>query len=380
MAALCMGTSCRDNSADEPTPPPVPQTSTVLVYMVADNNLSSFAVDDLNEMSIGMASLSDETPGRLIVYYAPPAQRPELREIMRDGTVQTLVTYTDGLSSVDEERMRSVISDVKKLAPASGYGLVLWSHGTGWLHDRGTIETSPAVAPQSFGWERPTGKKMSIESLARAIGDFKCDFIYFDCCHMATVEVAYELRHITPLIVASATELGVEGMPYDKNVSVMFERPLQLSQALTNTFHYYSDQYLNDSGPGCSISLIHTAPLDQLALLTRNIYSTFGPSSPEYKPVEYFRSIIMDTGIFDMRHHIEHLCTDTQLLAQWLATFNAVVEEHRATPYVYTLPADDFHGLGCQVLKSESEADTYNYRATSWWNDVAKYAFTTDNQ
>ena len=103
--------------------------------------------------------------------------------------------------------MRRVVSDARELAPADGLGLVLWSHGTGWISDTGSInepsEASGMMSPLSFGMDgRLT---MKISSLRCALEGNSFDFIYFDCCHMATVEVAYELRHLTPRIVASPT-------------------------------------------------------------------------------------------------------------------------------------------------------------------------------
>lgn len=365
---------CSSGSETEPTPPQ--STRTVLVYMVANNNLSGFARADLDEMSAGMKSVS----GRLLVYYAPPRTQPQLIEIMPDGSRKELCAFTDGLSSVDVPRMRDVISRVRQLAPADGYGLVLWSHGTGWIYDSGTIlpdePEQPSVAPQSFGWDGYPAKKMSIESLAEAIGDQWWDFIYFDCCHMATVEVAYALRRCTPAIVASATELGVEGMPYDQNLQPLFRPETDLRKAVNNTFSFYDSQYNLDGGYGCSISLLRTSALDELALLTRQIYSTFGAPSTDYIPVEYFRVAVMNTGIFDMYHHIRHLCTDDALFNRWAEAFRKVVELHHSTPTVYGLPSDDFHGLGSNVIFTPLGAEVYNYEATAWWTDVVSHSFT----
>lgn len=386
LPCICLVFTIGCTSSDEPEPITPQASRTVLVYMVANNNLSSYAAQDFKEMLTGMAALPESTPGRLLVYYAPASGTPELREVMRDGSYTTLTSYTDGLSSVDESRMRSVISDAKNATKAKSYGLVLWSHGTGWLHDNGTIEDEPEQTPgqmstYSFGWDGTPAKKMSVESLNRAIDGIDWDFIYFDCCHMGTVEVAYELRRRTPVIVACATELGLEGMPYDQNVAPLFAKEAQLDVALDNTFDYYDYQYRIGYGYGCSISLIHTASLDNLATLTREILKTYGPGSAGYQPVPYFRKVVMSTGIYDMRHYIESLCSDPSLLKRWTDTFDATVPLHRTTSEVYMLPAKDFHGLGCQIIMTPDEAETYNYKATSWWKDVVSHtSFTPDNQ
>ncbi|MDE5799624.1 MAG: hypothetical protein K2H74_01210 [Paramuribaculum sp.] len=341
LPCICMALAIGCTSSDEPEPSKSEASRAVLVYMVANNNLSSYASQDFKEMLNGMAALPESAPGRLLVYYAPTFGSPELREVMRDGTSNTLFTYTDGLSSVDVARMRQVIDDAKSYAQADSYGLVLWSHGTGWLHDYGTIEegaeqASGQMSTYSFGWDGTPAKKMSIESLNKAIDGIDWDFIYFDCCHMGTVEVAYELRHRTPMIVACATELGLEGMPYDLNVAPLLAKDAQLDVAMGNTFDYYDYQYRIGYGYGCSISLIRTANLDDLAALTREILETYGPGSTDYQPVPYFRKVVMSTGIYDMRHYIESLCGDESLLKRWTDAFDATVAKHSTTAEVYT--------------------------------------------
>lgn len=386
LPCICLVLTIGCKSADEPEPAKPETSRTVLVYMVANNNLSTYAAQDFKEMLTGMAALPASAQGRLLVYYAPASGTPELREVMRDGSYTTLTSYTDGLSSVEEGRMRAVISDVKSATKTESYGLVLWSHGTGWLHDNGTIENvseqnSGQMSTYSFGWDGTPAKKMSIESLGRAIDGTDWDFIYFDCCHMGTVEVAYELRHRTPVIVASATELGLEGMPYDRNVAPLLAKEAQLETALGNTFDYYEYQYRIGYGYGCSISLIHTASLDNLAKQTREILETYGPGDEDYQPVPYFRKVVMSTGIYDMRHYIESLCKDPSRLKRWADTFDATVPMHRTTSEVYMLPSQDFHGLGCQIITTPDEAEIYNYKSTSWWKDVVSHAtFTPDNQ
>lgn len=344
---------------------------TLLVYMVANNNLSGFAVRDLEEMSLGMRNAS----GRLLVYYAPPSAQPSLLEILPDGSRNTLMTFSDGMSSVDEGRMSTVINKMKEVAPAPGYGLVLWSHGTGWIYDQGTIadKQSANVAPMSFGWDGYPAKKMSIESLSRAIADVQWDFIYFDCCHMATVEVAYELRKRTPYIIASATELGLEGMPYDKNLPLLLSSHADLEGAMNNTFNFYND----NNTDGCCISLIHTSDLDNLAAATRDIYTTYGAPATSYIAVPYFRDIVMSTGIYDMHHHIKALCSDVDRFAAWEQTFKSVVVKHLTTPRVYGLQADDFNGLGSNVIYRTDEANVYHYTSTAWWPDVMSHAFNS---
>lgn len=40
------------------------------------------------------------------------------------------------------------------------------------------------------------------------------EYILFDDCYMSSLEVAYELRHVTNYMIACPTEVMVFGMPY----------------------------------------------------------------------------------------------------------------------------------------------------------------------
>lgn len=347
---------------------------TVLVYMAANNNLYNYALDDINEMRAGVYSNGGLNGGRLLVYRATPDHAPELIEIDSKGTESVLISYPPSTQSLSIAQMSRVLSDTRALAPAGDYGLILWSHGTGWINDDGVIEehsrASAQLSPNSFGQDGDPVTKMKLSSLARALGDNKFSFIYFDCCHMGSVETVYELRHNTPFIVASAAELGIEGMPYDKNLNCFFKPVPQLEKALLNTFSYYS----NSPSWGCTISLYDTSKIENLAELTRNILSeTEHPD--DYKAVPYFRKVVMSTGIFDMKHYIQHRGAQHPSLQAWLKAFDDVVAAHRTTPTVFTLKAADFNGLGSHIVATPDEADTYDYFDTAWWRDVVEPSF-----
>jgi len=343
--------------------------------MAANNNLNGYATKDLNEMKTGVANGTGLNGGRLIVYYASQKSAPRLIEINADGSKTVLKTYPSG-NNLTITRMRTVISDTKMLAEADDYGLILWSHGTGWLNDGGVInEPKSQISPTSFGYDDNDGSKMKLTSLARAIDEIHWSFIYFDCCHMATVEVAYELRHLTDRIAASPTELGADGMPYDRNVRCFFQSEPDLAGAISNTFNFYTDGSLKSS-PGCAISLINTSGLDELAAATVSIFRSGATPANGYQPVKYFRRQIMTTGIYDMYHYIHATGCDPTLIANWDAAFEHTVIKSYATDQVFGLNSDNFHGLGSQIINNPADANVYEYTDTSWWKDVVSKRFS----
>src|SRR5574344_1221483 len=110
---------------------------TILVYMIATNNLGTSGYDDLDigEMKDAVGSV-DMNDCRLIVYYTSfYSKSPILFELKKENGIvrkETLKTYSNDYKSTSVEKMSQVMQDIKTLSPSKSYGLVLWSHSTGW--------------------------------------------------------------------------------------------------------------------------------------------------------------------------------------------------------------------------------------------------------
>lgn len=134
LSALAMLSSCHDTPAPTPQPEVEPAKGRmVLVYQVANNNLSSAANEDYKEMLAGVAEGIGED-NHFLVYRHTRSVAPMLVEITPSG-VDTLFTYDTDTYSVEISRMVEVINDAKKYANAEQTGLILWSHGSGWIQD-----------------------------------------------------------------------------------------------------------------------------------------------------------------------------------------------------------------------------------------------------
>lgn len=102
-------TSCHKD--DEPQTTPYKRT--VLVYIVADNNLlSGFAEKDLAEMKEGMAQVSDGTLHLLV--YIDTGSSPRLVELKKQNgqVVEDVVRTYDDRNSVGVDETREVFADV----------------------------------------------------------------------------------------------------------------------------------------------------------------------------------------------------------------------------------------------------------------------------
>lgn len=368
--------SCDDN--DTPPRPEEKSTRTILVYMVANNSLgvSNFDNNDMQEM-IAAANNDLFNNGRLLVYHAPTNQKPTLVEIA-NNKVTTLKQYDQSLLSVSSQRMQQVINDVKSVAPALDYGLILWSHANGWLQtgtESNSISSviedksseSHTKLPMAFGEEQ--GKSMNTTTLAEVINDEGFSFVYFDCCYMATIEVAYQLRNTAPYIIASATEIPADGMPYEQNLPLLFADIPKLREACMNTFDYYNCQ--NGLLRSCAISLIDTKHIEELAQATIAIYKT-KPTLPEdFEPQKFTRD--SKCYYFDFGQYVTALSRDSlQLLSQWNEALNKVVIYKAATPQMWNqLKLDCHSGLSTYILENANDSTTKGYNQLQWWQDVA---------
>ena len=117
---------------------------TVLVYMAADNNLAPYARKNIEDMKQGeVPDYFDDGSGNVLLVYADiTGEEPKLIRLSRDrfGTVteETLRVYDDQ-NSCSDSVMSAVLSDAATLFPSQESGLVLWSHGTGWLPEGITV-------------------------------------------------------------------------------------------------------------------------------------------------------------------------------------------------------------------------------------------------
>lgn len=381
--------------ADDPDPvPPASDKAprTVLVYMQAYNSLGSvydgngFDDKDLREMCTA-AAITGLGDARVIVYHQPRWNHgaASLLEVTPDGLV-TLKDYDASELSVSETRMRRVIDDMRQVAPADRYGLVLWSHASGWWNEGvDGPEGRQTPAPRSFGIDSPTDDRrytMSITSLADVLGDRTFDYIYFDCCFMASVEVAYQLRNVTGTIVASAAELPSNGMPYNLTLPMLVASEPDFTKIARTVFGHYDAAYVpymssaprTDDSYGCTISVIDTSRLTGLATLLRAAYES-GATLPADTRLQEFAPRTAPGNYCDLEDYINHLSgishAEVTLLRQAL---------HNAAPYQGATPGIDMinrfdisaHcGLSVYVGTLADPARRHNYQTLDWYRDVA---------
>lgn len=223
---------------------------TVLTYIAAHNNLDRFGMKSRNEI-LSVGSNSEVVLGAL--YDGP---RGAARYVMGEPG---FVAFQEQLGSFDSGDPDGLIATAKWLFqkyPADRYGLILWSHGSGWEpseiatvaaearpedrsdaeepRERAAMPGSRAlfrstlrailkpekVTERAILFDDGTGHSLDTIELARVTAEIAqaveqpLDMLGMDACLMANVEVAYEIRTTVRSLVASEELVPGHSWPY----------------------------------------------------------------------------------------------------------------------------------------------------------------------
>ena len=313
IAATCSFSACSkdDDDGGEPEPDAYADSSyaksrTVLVYMAAENSLNSHVQSDVTEMLQGIKDSTLYSDDR-IVLFVDDIQKPRFY-VMNKQTSETVLsgltpvkTYDEEVNSASAEHLAEALRYAKESFPAESYGLVMWSHATGWIPstyegDQKTDEESKQR--RSFGLDNGVnstsanldGHQMNIPDMARALeAAGGVDFILFDACEMQSVEVAYELRNATKAIIGSPAEIPGPGAYYGTMVKALFKKDHPAEEILQAYYDYYTKVRTDY---GIIISAIETAALPSFANYMKTLVANYRTQllSANYgSTLDYFR-------------------------------------------------------------------------------------------
>ncbi|MBR4809344.1 MAG: hypothetical protein IK031_03585 [Bacteroidales bacterium] len=287
LAATIILASCTDFGADT-----LPLHRVTIMYAASFNSLSSEIATDIDE--ICASGLPSRQSGDVFLvyshmpwkygYYSVPTEPVLFRAWADpDGTTHrdTLITYPSSDVSSSPGVMRKVLSDVKELFPAPHYGMVVSSHGLGWIprdyHENfGFVFDSfstGAAGTKEFCIENVDGSGININELPDALPMY-FDFIIMDACLMGGIETAWEIKDRCRYLMFSPTEILSNGMVYDN-----------MAKSLTNMVNpdvksiakEYFDYYQSMPGvyQSATITLLDCTRLQPLADVCRKLVSIY---------------------------------------------------------------------------------------------------------
>ncbi len=351
---------CDKSDSVDPEIEPDPER-VVLVYMAADNSLNGEGYTNIDLMLNGMRN----TSGRLLIYFDPLDDVPRLLTIGggKEARIDTLRVY-DEENSASPEVLKRVTGDVRNAFPHSSYGLILWSHGMGWLPQdyyfpgtaKSSVRSGRYLRTKYLGEDKHPGDGggpvyLEIDQLARALPD-GFDFILMDACFMSSVEVLYELRNKADYFITSPAEVISNGFPYDKIMSYLWGGEGEYRKICRAFFDFYNDhedpQQLG--WQSATVALVKVAELEGLMMATRDILrrrTDFQSIKAWAYPLSY--SALPDV-FFDLGDYVKQVATDEQY-ANFREQLARTVIYKLATPEFFSqpIPADKFSGLSVYI-------------------------------
>lgn len=310
---------------DEPEPQPVKEARrTVLIYMVAQNSLGSkgYQKQDSTEIMAAHEAIADDDN---LLLFIDDAQNPRIYAVTaKESEPRLLRSWDADVQSTSATFFSSLLSWVKDYYPAREYGLVMWSHATGWvpaINPADSDEQATAASKRrsaslnSFGlddgWDSEKtatdkGKEMNVSDIAQALmnADFHAKYIFFDACLMQNLEVAYALRGVADHVVGAPVQTPAAGSNYTSQIkNGLFSNDIS---DIVNT--YYADvtdeaQHATYIDFGIVISDIRTDKLQELADTVKSALphsALLNRRSPALSSVTSYQSY---TSVYKYRPH-----------------------------------------------------------------------------
>lgn len=310
-------------SYDRTTPDPA---RVLFIYVGTDNNLSGLEQAKLQAIRDGWTGRTND---RIIAYIdkgrGNDARLIEISNLAPDEQPREIANHGTE-NSASHATLSRVIADVVDMFPgAESYGLLVFSHASGWLPEGVYNEFVKGKVPKSaieYSGEDDISRslitdgtsEMELTDFAAAIPEGVFDYIVFEACFMAGIEVAWELRGKAPLILASSAEIvdpgfapiyaAATGKLLTANMSAFGEAAFNHTLTYAETNPRRSATY----------SVIRTASLDALATFVGS--NCDFTQEVEIASIQRFDRLKIATLFFDFEQYYARLLPTDALRAE----------------------------------------------------------------
>ncbi|WP_455641282.1 clostripain-related cysteine peptidase [Parabacteroides sp.] len=336
-------------------------TRTILVYLGRDNNLYGSSDDKIESMLKGWNGQN----GNLVFYEDKKGSSPCLMEAYREKGInktRILETYEEE-NSASPEVFSRVVKLVQSRFPSDSYGLIVFSHASGWLPE------STLTSPRSVIID---GKaEMDLKDFANSIPDNSFQFIIFEACFMAGIEVAYELKDKTDYIVSSSAEILSPGFRpvYAETMNKLFSKVHDLQSFIEKVHEYFETQ--SGASQSSTLSLIKTAGLPELKDWVRKNMST--PISIDPEEIQHFDRYTYHL-FFDFEDYFSHATDDRYQKEELNRLLDACIIYKASTP-TFMLPYSGFliekhSGLTTYIEQPNYPYLNEEYKKLKWYKEA----------
>ncbi len=249
-------------------------------------------------------SYSDRTPVDIVRVYK--SRRGET-------IMDTLKSITGVDVLTDPAVLGEALRYAMKAVPSDSYGFIFSSHGTGWLpkgyysthgsptlagilcNGANTFSDMPGPPVKSLGNEFAGSDANQIElDLPEFVNSvpMHSDYMILDMCLMGGVEVAYEFKDLTDMLIISPTEILAGGMSYENMVrNLLAGNKPDLRAVCTDYYRKYAD-----GNSYATVSLIDCTNLDTLASVCRDLFATYRQQIADVNPASVQRFFRKDVS------------------------------------------------------------------------------------
>lgn len=328
---------------------------TVIIYMVADNNLNGYGLTNIYEMQ---KAFDEQYGAKLLLLHNKRGGSSTLYEIAshNENTISSPIikTYAEGFDPCLPSSLSSVIADCRAHSNTKEYAIIFWSHATGWLPkgmSPAKIIADPNPDPNSgtqkssgaqyaFGQTNSNSTQMEISDLAAALPtDIEFEYIYFDACHTGALEVAYELRNSAKYVAGSAGEVLAAGFPYAEGLKYF------LTGDIVNAAKIYFDAYNEKTGAyrTATIGVVKSSEMTNVAAALKELVNSY-PATTLKSSQQFGRDLGRSADFTDLMWDAKNLVTSSwggTAAAKFNAALDKAVIYQAATPMLFD---DDYYG------------------------------------
>lgn len=354
---------------------PLPQGRTILVYLAGDNNLSP-EVKDMHAAL--MKGWNPKIGGSLVIFADRKDSSPVLIKLehRNNKIVADTVRRYNLENAASPELLRQVIADTKELVPGESYGMVLFSHATGWLPEKAFqnparwgagLDDSPLIVPRSIFDDR--GREMELVDFAAALPDGMFEFMAFDMCFMSSVETAYALRNKTKYLLAAAPEILSPGFTplYATSLDLLYKPQADLEGFAQSFYDYFNG--LDGQYQSAAISVLRTSGMESLVALTREIAPSL--HQDQIDQVQYYDRYGKPHVFFDFGDYLRIAATPAQATKLDELLSETVIFKLN-TPKLINIDITKHSGLSVYIPQDALPRLNIAHSATEWAKAVRK--------
>ncbi len=387
----------------------------LILYSAGFNSLSEYMSGDLEDLRNGwlpskkshdillVISKLTESAGDYADQTEPVMFRIYKKSKGQGAVLDTLFRKEKGTLLASSEVMREFLTEAKTLFPAKSYGMVLSSHGTGWMpsyyfsnpekYDGQNISLWSAGEkdPQRGGHlyvepdrdpSLPAVKSVTQEvyvsdnkrySCEMDIQDFASafpmhmDYIIFDVCLMGGIEVAWELRDVADKLGFCQSETLAEGFDY-QNLTERLLRPVTPEPEKVCSDYYETYNAKSDIYRWATISCVDCTNLEPVAEVCRTLFEKYRAqiASLNGNRVQAYFYNNDKHWHYDLYDILAKAGADESELASLQAALDGCVLYNEATPYIYTQKIDTHCGFSMYLPSMGSSYLDSFYRTLAW--------------